>query len=101
MPPSSSVTRLIVVAALRAISAPTAVDPVNPILPTPGCATSASPTVAPGPGTTFSAPAGSPASTPSSAYRSTDSGVRLAGFSTTVLPAASAGASFHDRSRSG
>ena len=67
LPPSSSVTRLMVAAAARAMPAPTSVEPVNPILPTSGCATSAPPTVPPGPGTTFSAPAGSPASAASSA----------------------------------
>ena len=67
LPPSSSVTRLIVAAARRAISEPTAVEPVKPILPTSGCSTSALPTDAPGPGTTFRAPAGRPASTASSA----------------------------------
>ena len=67
LPPSSSVTRLIVAAAWRAIPAPTSVEPVKPILPTSGCSTSAAPTVPPGPGTTFSAPSGIPASTASSA----------------------------------
>ena len=54
-------------AARRAMPAPTSVEPVNPILPTPGCSTSAFPTVLPGPGTTFRAPAGMPASIASSA----------------------------------
>ena len=42
-----------------------------------------------------------PASTASDASRMAVSGVSSAGFSTTVLPAASAGASFHDSSSSG
>ncbi len=49
----------------------------------------------PGPTTTLTTPSGSPASAASSAKRSAVSGVSSAGFSTTVLPAASAGASFH------
>ena len=44
------------------------------------------------PGTTVKTPAGKPAARPSSARRSAVSGVISAGFSTTVLPAASAGA---------
>ena len=94
LPPSSSVTRLIVPAALRTISTPTSVDPVKPTLATSGCSTSASPTTSPGPGTTFSTPGGSPASSASSAYLSAERGERLAGLRTTELPAAIAGAVF-------
>ncbi len=42
-----------------------------------------------------------PASSASSASRSDESGVSSAGFSTTVLPHASAGPSFHDAMLSG
>jgi hypothetical protein len=73
---------------------PTAVEPVNETLSTPGCRASASPTVAPGPGTTFRTPSGSPASAASSASRSAESGDCDAGFSTTEFPAASAGPTF-------
>ena len=67
-PPSSSVTRLIVAAACRAMPAPTSVEPVNPILPTSGCSTSAAPTVAARPGDDVQrARRGCPASTASSA----------------------------------
>ena len=45
------------------------------------------------PGRTLSQPAGSPASSQSAASRSAETGVWLAGFSTTAHPAASAGAS--------
>ena len=51
--------------------------------------------------TTFSTPAGSPASWKSSATFSVASGVDDAGFTTTVLPAASAGPIFVPISVSG
>ncbi len=101
LPPSSSVTRLIVPAAAAAIDAPTSVEPVNATLPTAGCSTSRWPTVRPGPTTTFTTPSGTPASRAISAKRSAVSGVSSAGLSTTVLPAASAGASFQAAIASG
>ena len=55
----------------------------------------------PGPTTTLITPSGMPASSASSAKRSAESGVSSAGFSTTVLPAASAGPSFHAAIASG
>ena len=61
----------------------------------------AMPTLPPGPVTTLSTPSGSPASWQSSANLSAVSGVCDAGLMTTVLPAASAGASFQDDSRKG
>src|SRR5438128_11378738 len=79
LPPSSSVTRFTVAAASRMIHWPTSVDPVNAILSTPGCRTSAAPATAPGPGTTFRAPAGNPASTASSPSIRAVSGVSCAG----------------------
>ena len=54
------------------------------------------PAVRPGPTTTLTTPSGRPASSASSAKRSAVRGVSSAGFSTTVLPAASAGASFQE-----
>ncbi len=86
LPPSSSVTRLIVCAAPAAIRRPTSVDPVKATLATSGCSTRRCPHVEPGPATTFSTPSGRPASSASSAKRSALSGVSSAGFSTTVLP---------------
>jgi hypothetical protein len=50
---------------------------------------------APGPGSTLSTPAGRPACNPSSPSRNAVKGVKLAGFKTTVLPQARAGANFH------
>ena len=75
-------------------SRPVAVDPVKVTTSTCGCRPSARPTTGPAPGTTPSTPSGSPASAASSARRSTESGESSAGLSTTLLPAASAGASF-------
>src|SRR5574342_614965 len=56
------------------------------------------PTTLPLPGTTLSTPAGRPHSCAYSANLSIDSGVFVAGFNTTVLPHASAGAIFHTAS---
>src|SRR5262245_30568670 len=95
LPPSSSETFFTVSAAVRATNLPTSVDPVNEILSTLGCATSAAPAVVPGPGTTLKTPAGSPASAQISASARAVSGVCAAGFNTTVLPHASAGATCH------
>ncbi len=55
----------------------------------------------PGPGTTFSAPGGSPAATAISPSSRAVSGVSCAGFKTTAHPAASAGATFHEARFSG
>ena len=94
-------TRLIVAAAPSAIPRPTSVEPVKAILATSGCSTSRRPQTLPRPATTLRTPSGIPAS---SAIRSSSmavSGVSAAGFSTTVLPAASAGATFQEAIRSG
>ncbi len=61
LPPSSSVTRLILSAAAAAIRRPTSVDPVKAILATSGCSTSRCPQTEPGPATTLTTPSGSPA----------------------------------------
>ena len=60
LPPSSSVTRLIVRAAPSAIRRPTSVEPVNATLATSGCSTSRAPHVEPGPATTLTTPSGQP-----------------------------------------
>ena len=52
------------------------------------------PATLPKPGTMLTTPSGMPASRISSAIRNDDSGVISAGFITTQLPAASAGANF-------
>jgi hypothetical protein len=101
LPPSSSVTRLIVPAADSAIRRPTSVEPVKAILATSGCSTSRWPQTDPGPATTFTTPAGMPASSAIRWSSTAVSGVNSAGFSTSVLPAASAGATFHEAIVSG
>ena len=83
------------------ISLPTSVEPVKVILSTSSCSASALPLISPGPLTTLKTPSGPPASLNSSASRRQDSGACSAGFSTTVLPAASAGAIFQTAISSG
>ena len=94
LPPSSSVTRLSERPALAPISRPTAVEPVNAILWTPGWSTIAAP-VSPSPVRMFTTPSGKPASWTSWPSRMALSGVCSAGLRITVQPAASAGAAFH------
>ncbi len=95
LPPSSTETFLMLPVAPRTIARPVSVDPVKATLATSSWATSAAPASRPKPGTTFSTPGGTPASSASSPSRSALSGVCSAGFSTAVLPQASAGATFH------
>src|SRR5262249_62194827 len=66
-------------------------EPVNDTLSTPALATSARPTSVP-PGNTLRTPAGSPAFSAISARSRASNGVSGDGLSTTVQPAASAGA---------
>ena len=66
-------------------------DPVNATRSTSGCPVSGAPASAPLPFTTLSTPGGSPASRASSPSIVHVSGAHSGGFSTTVLPAASAG----------
>ena len=94
LPPSSSVTRLIVAAAPCITRWPTSVEPVKPIFATSGCSTRRWPTTDPLPTTTFRTPSGIPASSASSPSRSVVSGVSSAGLITIVLPVASAGPIF-------
>ena len=100
-PPSSSETRLRLPAAARTIAWPVAVEPVKATLSTSACSASAAPTVDPLPVTMLTTPGGRSSSARSSPSRSA---ARLAcseGLSTTVQPAASAGASFHSEFESG
>ncbi|MNV25692.1 hypothetical protein D3C71_1167970 [compost metagenome] len=87
--------------AARPISLPTSVEPVKAILSMPGCATNAAPAVSPRPVMTLTTPGGKPASSTSSASRKAVKGVSSAGLSTTVQPAAKAGAIFHTAISSG
>ena len=82
------------------IRLPAAVEPVKATLSVPGCVTRCSPTSRP-PGTTLTTPGGTPASSSASASTKLLSGASGGGFSTTVQPAANAGAVFHDDSVTG
>ena len=88
--PSSRLTRFF---GARSFSfQPTPLEPVKVISFTRSSSTRTSPISAAGPTSTFSHPGGRPASSSSSASRSADIGVWLAGFRTTAQPAARAGA---------
>ena len=100
LPPSSSVSFVPVPASSRWIALPTSVEPVKAILSTSSCLTSAAP-ARPSPVTMLTTPGGSSAWRQTSAKKSAVSGVVSAGFSTTVFPAASAGAIFHASISSG
>ena len=84
------------------IALPVLVSPVNAILSMPGMLDDRLPERRrPGPVMTFSTPGGRPDSSAISPSASAVSGVWLAGFRMTVLPHASAGATFHAASSSG
>ena len=83
----------------RRSARPTSVEPVNATFATSGCSTSRAPAVEPGPATTLTTPSGIPASSAIFSNSSAVSGVSSAGLSTTVLPAASAGAELPRRDR--
>ena len=74
LPPSSSSTPVMFAAAAAATCAPTAVEPVNAILSTPGCPASALPTAGPNPVTTLNTPGGNPASSISAASSTAEAG---------------------------
>ena len=94
LPPSSSEMRLRSRDASSMMRRPISVEPVNEIFRTSGWVTSASPMAEPLPGSTWRTPGGSPAACASSPKARAVSGESEAGFSTTQLPAASAGAAF-------
>ena len=89
LPPSSSVSGRSRSAAFSASCLPTSVEPVKCSMST--CSTSAPPTSLPLPFATRNTSSGAPISRIASAISSELSGVMPAGFSTTVLPAMSAG----------
>ena len=101
LPPSSSETCARCDAAPVITAEPTAVEPVNATLSTPGCSASGAPQSGPKPVTTLNTPGGKPASSTSLANSSVEAGACSAGLTTNVQPAASAGASFHDINRIG
>ena len=100
LPPSSSVSALSEPATPRPIFLPISVEPVNATLSTSGWVARCIP-ISPGPVTMFTVPGGRSAWTQTSANSRADSGVVEAGLSTTVLPAASAGAIFQASISSG
>ncbi len=101
MPPSSAVKGTRLAAAAAPIRRPVSGEPVNETRRSSGCATSAAPASSPIPWITLNTPGGSPASWASSASSEHDSGDHSAGLSTTVQPAASAGAVFQVESMNG
>ncbi len=101
LPPSSSVAGISRSAAALYTPRPPASAPVKATLATLRCATSGTPTCSPKPVTTFSTPGGKPTSSNTRASAMDEAEVDSDGLSTTVLPAASAGASFHVASMSG
>ena len=100
LPPSSRVSALSVPATARPISLPTAVEPVNATLSTSGCLTSARP-ISPGPVMMLTTPGRQVRLAAHVGEEQRRSGVEDAGLSTTVLPAASAGAIFQASISSG
>ena len=104
LPPSSNVTFLMCeLPMLRRMALPVSVPPVSEILSTSGDSASARPTIEPSPVTTLSTPGGSSGISFCTSLQNSSmvSGVCWAGLTTTVQPAAMAGASFHAVSMSG
>src|SRR5690606_26406136 len=93
LPPNSNVTGIMFSVAYCITIRPVAVDPVNAAFPTFGFVTKARPNSEPKPFTMLTTPGGikSPITSISTMI---DVGVLSAGFNTTVLPAANAGANF-------
>src|SRR3954453_15742001 len=92
LPPSSQVTGLTVCDASSLTRLPARVEPVNETASTPGWAAIASPTTGPNAVTRLNTPAGRPSSAKISADTKALSGTTSDGLSTTVHPAAMAGA---------
>ena len=95
LPPSSKLTGVRLSAAARPMDFAVSVDPVKLMRSTSELLTSAAPASSPMPCTTFSTPAGSPASCAMSASSEQVSGAHSGGLRTMVEPAASAGPTFH------
>ena len=100
-PPSSAVKGTMLRAAAVPMCRAVSGDPVKEIRRTLGSAASAAPTSSPIPWTTLNTPGGNPASSTRSASTEAESGDHSAGLSTTVLPAARAGAHFQVESMNG
>ena len=91
-PPSSRATAFTLWDASSLTRLPARVEPVNDTMSTSGWAAMASPTTGPVPVTRLKTPAGRPTSSMISARMNAFSGVTSLGLSTTVQPAARAGA---------
>ena len=100
LPPSSRVTGLRLSPQIPAIRRPAAVGPATATTSTPGCAASISATW-PVPVTRLNTPGGKSAASNASARMYADSEVSAAGLSTTVQPAARAGATWQKARISG
>jgi hypothetical protein len=92
LPPSSIATGFTVAAASSLTRRPARVEPVKETMSTSRCPTIASPTTGPIPVTRLKTPAGRPTASITSASWKAFRGVTSLGFSTTVQPAARAGA---------
>ena len=92
LPPSSIATGLTVAEASSETRRPARVEPVKETMSTPGCPATASPATGPVPVRRLKTPAGRPAASITSARMKALSGVTSLGLSTTVQPAARAGA---------
>ncbi len=92
LPPSSIATGLTVAAASSETRRPARVEPVKETKSTPGWPAIASPTTGPIPVTRLKTPGGRPTDSITSARMKAFSGTISLGFSTTVQPAARAGA---------
>ena len=104
MPPVSAISGTIgpsFAASARLIRRATAVEPVKQTPAVRTSATSAAPTVSPGPCSSSKASAGTPASCSNATMRCATAGVCSAGFAATVLPATSAAATWPVKIASG
>src|SRR5579859_2146347 len=101
LPPSSSLHGTRLRPQASPIFLPTSGDPVNDIRLIFGWFASAAPAFGPSPITTLSTPSGRPASAASFPTNNELSGVTSDGLTTTVLPAASAGAMPHNNKVNG
>ena len=101
MPPSSAVKGTMLAAAAAPMRRAVSGEPVKLMRRTRGATVRAAPTSAPTPCTRLNAPGGRPASAVRSASSDADSGDHSAGLSTTLLPAARAGATFQVASMNG
>ncbi|MCY1364673.1 hypothetical protein D9M69_514880 [compost metagenome] len=104
MPPVSAISGTMApsfAASARWMILATCVEPVNTTPAMPACATSEAPTVSPGPCSSCSALAGTPAACSSFTASSATAGVCSAGLASTVLPVASAAATWPMKMASG